>query len=260
VGGGQAEALALYLAFRSHIVRHLLRAVFFKLQQEVSSGRIDGKEDYVLSDINPKLINTYTAIREDVDAVIRCLDTHPNEEKYYYELRARNFSVGSDVERAAEFIHANKTCFNGLYRENGHGQFNVPYGKRPDAVTYDEENLRAVSASLKGVPVFVHDFAWAVQSAVAGDFAYFDPPYAPVSATSFTQYTADGFTARDQVRLRDCALELKERGVRILISNSSAPFIRNLYSTGFQVHEVDVARAINSNGSGRGAVKELLIT
>jgi len=114
---------------------------------------------------------------------------------------------------------------------------------------------------LQGVSIQDGDFADTVADAVAGDFVYFDPPYVPTSATSsFTGYVADGFTARDQVRLRDVALELKQRGVAVVLSNSGAPFVRELYSTGFTIHEVQAARAINSKASGRGPVTELLIT
>ena len=236
-------------------------AIFFGLCDEASRGMIDPVDGCVLSDANKKLIATYTAIRDDVEAVIRCLKTHSNNETHYYHIRQRNFSMGSAAERAAEFILLNKTGFNGLFRENSSGQFNVPFGDQPNATICDEANLRAVSTVLQGILIVDGDFAHRAKNAVEGDFVYFDPPYAPLSATSsFTNYTAAGFTALDQARLRDTARGLKARGVRVLISNSSAPLIRDLYSSGFDILEVQAARAINSKASARGAVTELLIT
>jgi DNA adenine methylase len=215
----------------------------------------------VLGDANGKLINTYKAIRDDVAGVIAHLMKHPNDKAHYYAVRARNFNVGSAAERAAEFLFTNRVGYNGLYRENKAGEFNVPYGDNANATVCDSDNLRAASAALQGVSIVRGDFADTVSDAAPGDFVYFDPPYAPLSATStFTGYVSHGFTAHDQVRLRDVAVELKQRGVSLLISNSSAPLIRELYAVGFEVHEVKAPRSINSKVSGRGAVTELLIT
>jgi DNA adenine methylase len=215
----------------------------------------------VLGDANGKLIAMYEAVRDEPESVIEHLKSHPNAKEHYLAVRARNFSAGSAAERAAEFIYANRVGFNGMYRENSSGQFNIPFGRNPNATICDAENLRAVSAALQGVNIVHADFAQTVQAARAGDLVYFDPPYVPTSATSsFTGYVAEGFTARDQVRLRDLALELKQRGVAVVVSNSGAPLVRELYSTGFTIHEVQATRAINSKASGRGRVTELLIT
>jgi DNA adenine methylase len=226
-------------------------ALFFEL----------GYAPTVLGDVNAKLITAYRALRDDPEAVIANLHRHTNDERHYYEVRSRNFEVGSLAERAAEFLFALRVGFNGLYRENRAGRYNVPFGKNPNATICDADNLRAVSALLQGVRILHGDFAETVKDAVAGDFVYFDPPYAPLSATSsFTSYVGDGFSIRDQERLRDLARALKAQGVHVLVSNSSAVLIRDLYSVGFYIQEVQAARAINSKGGARGPVTELLIT
>lgn len=215
----------------------------------------------VLSDANKHLIATYRGVRDDVDGVIARLRESPYDEAFYYRLRAYGFDAKSDAEAAARFIYLNKTCFNGLYRENKAGKFNASFGRYTNPTICDEEALRACSAVLKEAHIAVSDFEAAVSDAEAGDFVYFDPPYVPLTATSnFTSYTLGGFTHADQVRLRDVALTLKASGVHVLLSNSSAEAVRDLYSDGFVVEEVSARRAVNSKASGRGAVKELVIS
>jgi DNA adenine methylase len=142
-------------------------------------------------------------------------------------------------------------------RDNG---FNVPFGRYANPTICDEANLRACSEALKGVTTAREPFETVLKRAAPGDFVYFDPPYLPISATSsFTGYSPDGFGLRDHERLRDVALDLKARGVHVLISNSAAPAIRDLYADGFEVTEVLANRAINANGEGRGKIPELNI-
>ncbi len=220
----------------------------------------------VLSDANERLIRTYRAVRDEPDRVVHLLHRskakHEKDSKTFFT-KARAFFNGggaSDADVAAPFIYLNKTCFNGLYRENSLGKFNVPIGAYKDPVICDEKNLRACSTALQGADVRCGDFAAVVARAEPGDLVYFDPPYLPISATSsFTGYTADGFALRDHRRLRDLALELKARGVHVLISNSAAPAILDLYQAGFTVTTVQAARSINSKGSGRGKISELVI-
>ncbi len=213
----------------------------------------------IISDTNAKLINMYVALRDDPHEVVRHLRMYENTSECFYATRARNFSVGSAAQRAAEFIAINKTCFNGLHRENQSGQFNTPFGDNPKAVICDTNNLLAVSAALQGVDIRVADFEDALKDAQRGDLAYCDPPYAPLSATSnFTGYQAKGFTVRDQVRLRELAVALKKRGVRLILSNSHCPFILELYA-GFDIQVVEARRSVNCKGGKRGAVKEVII-
>jgi DNA adenine methylase len=215
----------------------------------------------VLADVNARLIRTYQGVRDDVDEVIRLLATYPHDSDFFYRLREQDIDQAGDAELAAWFIYLNKAGFNGLYRVNSKNRFNVPFGRYTNTTVCDEPTLRACSAALAKVDLRVADFESVVAGAGGGDFVYFDPPYVPLSATSsFTSYTSGGFGAPEQARLRDVARGLKERGVRVLLSNSSAPLVRDLYADGFSIREVSATRSVNSKASGRGAITELLIT
>ena len=218
----------------------------------------------VIADANERLVRTYRGIRDDVDGVIAEL----NEMRAAHVLRGRTFfdevrAFPVDVERdafvAAWFIYLNKTCFNGIYRVNRDGGFNVPFGKNPSVVICDEVGLRACSEALQDVHVHHGDFSEVLSDACSGDFVYFDPPYVPLSATSaFTSYTAEGFGMRDQQRLRDVVIELKRRGVHVLVSNSSAPAVRELY-IGCEIFEISATRSLNCKTDSRGLIREFLI-
>jgi DNA adenine methylase len=224
-------------------------------------------QNATLGDLNPRLCRTYGIIRDDVEDVIKRLRGHAEMHAkhgadHYYAVRNTPIDAYPSGAIAAWFIYLNKTCFNGLYRENSKGKFNVPVGRYNNPVICDEENLRACSRALAfRASVINASFAVTVQDAKAGDFVYFDPPYAPLTKTAdFKSYTKAGFSDDDQRALRDLARTLKARGVHVLLSNSSADIIRELYGEGdFQVEEIDARRAINSKGGDRGAVKELLI-
>ena len=230
-------------------------ALFFRL----APGRA------VLADCNADLIGLYGALSSDVAAVIRKLERHRSEhdESYYYSMRTRwnDRDVSwSAAERAAAFIYLNKTCFNGLWRVNRSGAFNVPIGRYADPPICVPETLRAAATVLSRAELRCADYRSAVADAERGDFIYFDPPYDPVTTTSnFTSYTADAFSADDQRELADTARQLVARGCRVMLSNSDTPFIRSIYK-GFEVERVKCPRAINSNASKRGDVDELLIT
>jgi DNA adenine methylase len=214
----------------------------------------------ILSDANARLVNAYVAVRDRPDAIIDELRTYPYERKFYGRTRAL-IDEGTSAQRAARFIYLNRTGFNGLYRVNRRGEFNVPFGRYANPTICDAETLRACSAALRGVEIVRGDFADVLARAKKGDFVYCDPPYVPLSATSsFAQYTADGFMYEDQRRLRDIARDLKRRGVHVLLSNSGPPIVRELYADGFDIREVLAARAISCKGDKRGAVKEVLIT
>ena len=223
----------------------------------------------VLSDANPRLVRTYKAIQNDVDGVIATLRTYADafvrctaagtDEQLYYHIRDTvQPDLMTDTELAAWFVVMNKTNFNGIYRVNAAGKMNVPYGKRKNPTICDETTLRACSAALQRATIVHRDFREV--NVPATSFVFFDSPYAPLTATSdFTGYTASGFGPQDQKDLRDLALRLKHRGVYVLLSNSSAPLIRELYSDGFEIREVQARRNVNADATGRGAVTELLI-
>ncbi len=219
----------------------------------------------VLADSNPDLIGLYTAVAKDVNAVIRRLQAHrdQHDESHYYEMRARwndRDAQWSTPERAAAFIYLNKTCFNGLWRVNRAGAFNVPIGRYTDPPICVPEALRAAQQVLARAEIRRADYRTAVRDARAGDFLSFDPPYDPVTTTAnFTSYTADAFGPDEQRALADTARELVARGCQVMLSNSDTPFIRSLYK-GFRVDRVKCARAINSNAAKRGDVDELIIT
>lgn len=225
-------------------------ALFFALQPEKA----------VLSDVNRRLVRSYAAVRDDVDALIQLLKTYPYEKEFFLTMRAVRIDDRSDVEVAAWLIYLNRSCFNGLYRVNRDNVFNVPFGRYANPTICDAANLRACSDALAGVSILHEPFESVLGRAESGDFIYFDPPYLPISATSsFTGYSPDGFGLDDHRRLRDTARNLKKRGVHILLSNSAAPAIRELYADGFEVSEVLAGRAINASGDGRGKIPELII-
>lgn len=219
----------------------------------------------VINDINVELVNTYHVIREHVDELVETLSKHKNDKDYYYRIRnldrTAEFHQLSMIERSARMIYLNKTCFNGLYRVNRQGQFNVPYGKYKNPNIVNEEVLRAVHHYLTNndITILNVDFVQAVETAKAGDFIYFDPPYDPVSETaSFTSYSLGGFDRDDQLRLRDLFIELHERGCYVLLSNSATEFIQDIYAD-FHVELVSASRAINSVASKRGKIAEVLV-
>lgn len=222
------------------------------------------------SDMNSGLINMYSVVRDQPEELISLLANYERlynqlsdvEQRAFYmkERELFNSAVREGIEMAARFIFLNKAGFNGMYRENASGAFNIPFGKRKQLVLGSAANILAVSSLLGNVQMHHQDYAQTIQLAKAGDVVYFDPPYAPLTATSsFTGYTADGFDGSDQEKLRDAALSLTERGVRVVLSNSSADHIRNLYSQ-FEIHEVQASRAISASVQGRKPVTELIMT
>jgi DNA adenine methylase len=232
-------------------------AIFFHLSPQRS----------MLMDINPELVNVYCCVRDRVEELIRHLSEHRDRhcEAYYYQVRAATPPLTGDfrpsIERAARLIYLNKTCFNGLYRENSKGQFNVPIGRYKNPGIFEPDVLRMASQSLQSAKIKVLPFESVLQYAHSSqDFIYFDPPYFPISRTSsFTAYNRYAFTQEDQIRLRDTFAELARRGVKVMLSNSDCPFIRDLYRD-YHIHTILAARAINSNANRRGKISELLIT
>lgn len=214
-----------------------------------------------LNDANERLMRTYGAVQKDVEGVIRRLRRMPNEEEFFYRTRARRIDKEVHSAVAAWLLYLNRTCFNGLYRVNKKGDFNAPFGKYENPTICNAENLRACSRALAGVKLTSVDFMAAAMHATEGDFVYFDPPYLPRSGagTEFTTYTKDHFGIEEHRVLRDTARELKSSGVRVLVSNSGAEEIRELYAEGFEVEEVRGARNIGKDQFCRGAMPDLLI-
>lgn len=222
-----------------------------------------------INDVNKKLINFYVVLRDFVDELIEDAKQHKNEKEYYYRARAEfnrivreGFEI-PNIRLASLLLYLNKTAYNGLYRENKKGEFNVPFGRYKNPTIVDEERLREASKVLKNLEIYNTDFSYILDVAKPGDVVYFDPPYHPVSDTAkFTQYYKDDFSPKDQVRLRDVCLELHEKGVFFILSNSYAQPVRKLYEgiEDFDVIIVYAKRAINSKADRRGPVKEILVT
>lgn len=219
----------------------------------------------IINDSNPELINAYRVVKDHVEELIKELQKHKNTSEHFYEVRSwdrkPDFHQLTDIKRAARLIYLNKTCFNGLFRVNSNGEFNTPFGnyKKPDWI--NSHVLRAVSNYLNqgNIRILNTDFEQTLKHIRKEAFVYFDPPYYPISDSSnFTGYTLDGFNKDDQIRLKELCDKLNERGVKFLLSNSSAPFILELYN-GYKVEYVKAKRTINSIGTGRGEIKEVLI-
>ncbi|WP_017655491.1 DNA adenine methylase [Fortiea contorta] len=228
-------------------------AVFFYLQPSAA----------ILTDINAELITTYRCVRDRVEDLICLLQEHQNRHNrdYYYSVRAN--IAKTELEQAARLIYLNKTCYNGLYRVNSQGKFNVPLGRYNNPHICQENLLRAASKTLANVEIAQADFIDVLSSAPnSNDFVFCDPPYHPISSTSyFTSYSQNSFHAKDQERLRNVCAELASRGVKVMICNSDCELIRNLYEEiNFKIYPIIAARSINSNPKNRGMVYELLIT
>lgn len=233
----------------------------------------DSKKLKLLNDFNPDLVEVYEVIRDKPQALLQKLKSFNNTQEFFLEIRAwdrdPNYrKLHNKIERAARFIYLNKTGFNGLYRVNSKGFFNVPYGhsKNPDFIA--EANIEAVSkylnASVEGVTattLMSGDYRKATSLARPGDFVYLDPPYDPISETaSFVAYQSTGFTPKDQEDLRDEVVRLTELEIPVLLSNSSTPLINELYGLDiFHIDFVDVKRVISAKASARGTIKEVLV-
>ena len=221
----------------------------------------------IVNDNNAELMNVYHVIRDKVDALVEDLKKHRNEAGYFYKIRGLDrmpeYEELTPVQRASRLIYLNKTCYNGLFRVNKSGEFNAPFGRYKNPNIVNEIVLRAVSKYLNECDIqFLNaDFEEAVAGSSRTSFIYFDPPYYPISDSSnFTGYTLDGFTKKDQIRLKHLCDRLDKKGVRWLLSNSAAPFIIDLYnSPQYHVDFVSANRMINSKADGRGEIQEVLV-
>lgn len=227
-------------------------AVFFAL---VRQGRC---KKAILSDQNPDLINVYEALKADVNGVIKALNRWKYDEECYYRVRDK-YKPKSPATQAARTIYLNKTGYNGLYRVNRSGEFNVPFGRYTNPTICDERNLRLVAECLKGVRLVVGDFEKICAKAKPGDAVYFDPPYLPVSETAyFTSYDRHPFGLAEHRRLAQVFSDLADRGVTAVLSNSDTPDTQSLFQQ-WSLELLQVPRAINSRASNRGPVSELLV-
>lgn len=225
-------------------------ALFFEMQPAKS----------FLSDANTDLIHTYKTIQQKPQKLIDLLKKHQenHNEEYYYTIRSQHH-LTDPIEIAARMIYLNKTCFNGLWRVNKKGEFNVPIGSYVNPNICQEENILACSKALKQAVIEVKDYLTIEPK--AKDFVYFDPPYHPVNDTSFTAYSQLNFTEKDQTALADFCKALHKKKVQVMISNSNTEFIRELYNEPFfNIAIVNAPRFVNSKPSGRNAVEEVLIT
>lgn len=225
-------------------------AVFFSISPKVAS----------LSDYNVDLVTTYNAVKTSPRELIGMLETHKtnHSKEYFYNVRAQQ-DLTDPMEIAARFVYLNRTCFNGLYRVNRSGGFNVPCGsyKSPDIT--QKAPILACSAALKTISISHHSYDEIAP--VSGDFVYFDPPYYPENEAYFTSYTKYGFTKDDHIRLRDFAVELCDRGVQVMLSNSNTSVIRELYDLPhFHITPILAPRRISCNANNRAPAKELVIT
>ena len=219
-----------------------------------------------ISDLNSDLVLAYTTIRDRIDALITSLKNHEknyqkDSESYYYSIRKNN--PRSEIEKTSRLIFLNRTCFNGLYRVNSKGKFNVPLGKYSNPNIVNEENIRAVSHILQSSRTVIkcRDFEAVLRDAKKGDLVYFDPPYQPVSATSnFTSYTTKDFTYDDLTRLAELCLKLDSRGCKVLLSNSDSKEVADIFANDpWKINRIEANRSINSNSKKRTGHFELLI-
>jgi len=219
-------------------------------------------QNAVLSDSNKDLIESYRAIQRNPLLISKYLSEHRGKtsEHYYYEMRNKYNNSKSSIYRAVLFIYLNKTCFNGIWRVNKKGEFNVPYGKQEHPSIPSKEELIRISEALASAAIIHCNYKDIIDEVQKADFVYLDPPYPPLSNTSnFTQYTSDGFTKKDHEELALFAKELTQKGCYVLISNSDTGYIRSLYQGNFNIFELEVTRLIRADGH-RYKVREIAIT
>ncbi|MEM5877307.1 MAG: DNA adenine methylase [Candidatus Aenigmatarchaeota archaeon] len=209
----------------------------------------------IISDINPELMNVYKVIKNNVNELIEDLSRHENSSEYYYNIRDNvDVSKMSEIERASRFIYLNKTCYNGLYRENSSGKFNVPYGKYKNANIFDKDNLIKISQHLndRDIQILCSDFENVCRLAKEKDFVFLDPPYySDGNISKFTQYNKKTFSVNDHIRLKKVIDYLTENSVYVMTTNSNSDFILDLYKE-YHIIKIKTNRSINSDSKNRG--------
>uniref|UniRef100_UPI00404A3464 DNA adenine methylase n=1 Tax=Flavobacterium sp. TaxID=239 RepID=UPI00404A3464 len=230
-------------------------AVLFHLQPQ----------NAIINDFNSELTNVYEVIKNNLEELIQDLKTHKNEAEYFYELRGLDrkdeYNNLTNIQKASRVIYLNKTCFNGLYRVNNAGEFNSPFGRYKNPNIVNEPTLKAVNKYLNQNNIIIQtgDYANVLENIPENSFVYLDPPYHPISESSnFTGYVQGGWDMWDQIRLREACDNLNERGIKFLLSNSSAQLIKDQYEN-YTINTVKANRSINSDASNRGEIDEFLI-
>lgn len=230
-------------------------AIFFYIKQKYNPRHI------MISDNNPELINAFKIVKTEPKELITRLSEHKkrNSKKYYYGIRAIDPKTLSKVERAVRFIYLNKTCFNGLYRVNSKGQFNVPIGRYKNPEIFNEEKILLASSLLRSVKIKKQDFEKIESFVKKEDFVYSDPCYNPkIRTTIFNNYTKEGFLEKEQKRLAELFKRLDKRGPRLMLSNSNTALVKKLYK-GYRIKTVKCGRSINCKADGRKKINELVI-
>jgi len=214
-----------------------------------------------INDMNPDLICTYQVIQNEVEELILQLENLSSDlsKEKYYEIRAQQDLTG--IERAARFIYLNKTGFNGLWRVNSKGHYNVPWGQLKNPTIFEPDTLRSVAQRLVGTTITHTEFSTAVDATVAGDVVYFDPPYIPLStSSSFSQYAMADFGLHEQKELAETIENLKSKSVEVILSNSDTELSREIFGNVMNLYQIDASRAIAAKASSRGSVKEIIGT
>lgn len=285
--GGKTQLLPIIMDSLPNEVNQLTRyvepfigagAVFFKLAKE------DYFDEYIINDINSKLINLYICIRDNIDELIVELEkirteylAYPEmeEKEVYFYARRQEFNATNEatVRMAALFIFLNKTCFNGLYRENAKGEFNVPFGKAKSPSMFEVEQLREIHTLLNiknkngkpKVQIYNKSFEALEEEIDDKTFVYFDPPYRPVTEGGFNTYNKSAFNDEEQIKLADFYMRMHHKGAKLMLSNSDPKnldvedeFFDNLYN-GFNISRISANRMINSDAKGRGSITEILV-
>lgn len=239
-------------------------ALFYEVIQKYNVGFSS------INDINKKLIIAYRQIKQNPKELISLLKTIDDEykklsleeqEKYFYSIRKKYNEETIDNKTTASYlIFLNKTCFNGMYRENSKGQYNIPFGDQKNPNICDKENILAVSKCLENTEITNYSFEESVKKCKKNDLIYFDPPYYPINVTSsFTGYSKSSFGEVEQKKLKEVFADLANRGCFVMLSNSHTPFIEELYKD-FHINYRYAARSINSKGDKRGKIKEVVVT
>ena len=233
-------------------------AVMLHLGAESNSIYLPGSRLHI-NDMNPDLVMAYVAIQNQVAELMGLLDALSRDLSKDAYLRIRSEIPSTDLERAARFIYLNKTGFNGLWRVNSKGLYNVPWGQLKSPTLYDRDNLLKVSERLQGAVITHTDYRNALKEAKQGDLVYLDPPYIPLNlSSSFSKYAKDDFTIENQIELSSQISDLTERSAAVILSNSDTPETREIFGPNLHLFQIDAARAISAKASSRGTVKEII--
>jgi len=254
--GGKTQIIQEILGFAPNKFNKFIEpfigggAVYFSLNHKKS----------IISDLNEELIITYKQVKENVHEVINVLERYKNTEEYFYKVRSLNINNLTEYERAARLIYLNKTCFNGLFRVNKKGEFNVPYGKKKSTSFLNRENLISASQYLQKTEIFHSDYKEILRKyAKKGDFIFLDPPYQPIGKFSdFKRYTKEFFYENDQIELATIFRDLTNKGCYVILTNSNHPFILDLYK-GFHVETIETKRLISSNPKTRTGIDIIVL-